>query len=188
MFLKILRAVVVVVGLLVAAAVGWQQWGTHQGNKLVDEANELIQAASAATPAAAEKFKAVVTDANLAGFPGNRAQLEPQARETAVLYSNIADQYSGASAKLEGAAGQNADEKVVEYWKLLHQQFDKSAQRCKLIRDYLLLFTEANIETAAALEARQAEIDKKLGEVVKQEDDFELRAHKIKAEYPDLLK
>lgn len=188
MFLKILQAFIVVAGLLVAAAVGWQYWGTHKGNKLVDEANELIQAAAAATPAAVEKFKAVTSDENLAGFPGNRAQLEPQAREAGDMYAKIAEQYKGAAAKLTEASQQNSDEKILAYWKLLAQQFDKSAQRIELVRQFVLLPGDAKLETLAALEARQAEINTKLNEVMKQEDDLELQANKIKAEYPDLLK
>jgi hypothetical protein len=188
MFLKILQAFIVVAGLLVAAAVAWQQWGTHQGNKLVDEANELIQAASAATPAAVEKFKAVTSDENLAAFPGNRAQLEPQAREAAGMFAKIGEQYQGAAAKLTEASQQNTDEKVVAYWKLLAQQFGKSAERIELVRQFVMLPTDAKLETQAALEARQAEINTKLDEVMKREDELEAQAGKIKAEYPDLLK
>jgi len=187
MFVKVLRGFTVVAALLITAAPAWKQFGTSKGNNLVDEGRAIYLAAVAKAAEAAPRFAELNADANLKGFPGNRAQLEPQSGAVAEMFGSVVEQYRAAGAKFDAAAKQPTEKIVAEYWSLLGQEFAKSAEKYGLMREYVLLVTDPKIESSDALIARRAEIDIKLGAIVKQEKALSDQSDKIKAEYPDLL-
>lgn len=187
MVLKVLRGFTVVAAILVTAALAWKQFGTSKANNLVDEGRAIYLAAAAKAAEAVPKLTELSSDANLKGFPGNRAELEPQAKAVAEMLKSVVEQYKAAGAKFDDAAKQPTEKVVAEYWSLLGQEFAKSAEKYDLVREYTLLVTDLRIETPDALTARRAEIDTKVDAVVKQEKSLSDQSDKIKAEYPDLL-
>jgi len=158
---KILSSVAALVGMIAVGFGIWSQWGTSKANRYKDEANAAIESGAGFVNQGVEKFQKLYAEENIAGFPANRAELEPLARETADLYEKAAEQFRLASAKFDEASKQPADAVVVEYFSLWSRQRAAWAERCVAERDFALLFLDKSIDSRPKLDAQCDEISKR---------------------------
>src|ERR1051326_6165168 len=70
----IVRVVILCGLLLVLAAMAWQYVGARHGNKLVDEGNAAIAAATKLAIEAAGHYETLITDATIKDLAANRSE------------------------------------------------------------------------------------------------------------------
>jgi hypothetical protein len=181
---RIVSAIAAVLTLIAVGAGFLVEWGTGKANQFKDEANVAIKSGAQFVEQGAEKFKKLYADENLEGFPGNRAALEPLARETADLYEKAAEQFRLASAKFDEASKQPADAVAVEYMSLWSKQRAAWAERCTADRDLALLFVDKNIDSRTDLDTRFAELLKRHKQYEAAAEELSVKTEQLKKDNP----
>ncbi|MCE9606369.1 MAG: hypothetical protein K8U03_15850 [Planctomycetia bacterium] len=188
MFAKVARWFSIVAFLVIAASLAFQQWSTSKANGLVAEQGKHIDAANALITQAAPKLDELTSEATIAAFPGNRAQLEANVRSTGELYDKAAVEFRHASTKLDEASKVMTEAKVVEYFATMRDRWANKAKQMELLRDYVSALVDSKIENAESLRARHAELNTLAKSLDAAEKELKAKSDKIHAEYPDLLK
>jgi hypothetical protein len=170
---------------IVAVGFGiWSQWGTSKANRYKDEANAAIESGAGFVNQGVEKFQKLYANENIDGFPSNRAQLEPLARETADLYEKAAEQFRLASAKFEEASKQPADAVVAEYFSLWSKQRAAWAERCVAERDFAMLFLDKTVDSRSKLDERCDEIAKRRKQHASTVDELTAKTEQLQKDNP----
>lgn len=187
MFSKIAKRIIPIVMLIVAGLIFLGQWNIKKANRLIDEANKAVDEANKKTAEAAEKQKQLLSESNMAGFPGNRDQLKDVARQTADAFEQSAERYRTAAARFEEAATQPVDGVVVEYWTLKSKSTRKLADAKDDYQKMALLFLDPRHDTADKLTAELESLLKTATQHNEESDDFEAQAVKLQKDHPDKI-
>lgn len=174
---------IVVVVILVATLIN--QWGTKKANALVEAGDAAIKSANTLTEDGGGKFRALVAEANLNGFPGNRSQLEPMAREAADLLGKAAEQYRLAASKYEEASHQPVDKVVINYWLLKVKASQKLAESKEAFRQAALLFLDRSIEQKDALVEKLLAASKNAQDLKAEYEQLSAEADKVQNAHKD---
>lgn len=186
--LKLLRVFTVIAAIVVAAAVAWRNWGTGKANALVDEGNTAAQTGNSLSGQAGAKYAELFAEANLQGFPGNRAKLEPAAKELTDLLTQAAEQYRLAAARFEEAAQQPADSKVVDYWKLEAQMCRKFADSKEAFGRVPAMISDPGVQNLEQLLDKIGGLTEAAGKLDKESKEIAAAANKHKEAHKDKFK
>ena len=157
MFLKLLRGATAVAGVVLVAALLFQFYSQRQGNKKVEEANTMQKAGDAAIQSVGDKFTQLLSDENLAAFPGNREQLKPLAQEVSARFKKGAEHYRTAHQRFQEASDEGVDDAVKKYWAMRGEMLKTMAESKEGYADVCLLVVDDKIADKTALETQIGE-------------------------------
>ena len=174
---------------LVAAAIGlWAHFQNEKANSCIDEANALLNKGNAIVLEVAPKYQGLLKDDVLTNFPGNRADLEATAQESADKYKQAAEYYRSAAAKLDEGVETSASEIVSQYWELLAKADRKLAENKEAARTVALLFVDKSVQSLDQLNDKLTPLADIIEKSNQAYDDFSAQADKIKADHPNDIK
>jgi hypothetical protein len=184
---KVIASIVIVAAVGYGIYAGIGQADTNKANHLKDEANAASAAADKLVEDAKPKFTALFSESTLAGYPGNRAENEAAAKETAELYARAVEQYRLGAAKFDEASKQKIDEDIAAYFAVWSQVLTKSAERRATAREFSLAFLDKELDTRAKLEARTHEIRTRFDVFDKAVNELVVTAKKMETDHADKL-
>lgn len=178
---RFLRLLIPIATLCAAGLLVWSQVSTRRANTLADEANAEIEAYVVTYNQAGSNFQLLFNDANEQAFPQNRTILEPLARDTVALYEKSLTHARTAADKFDSAAKLPSSEPIMRYHRARCEQFTMHAERCELLKEYTLLWIDPQLQSSAALTAKQSEINARLAPIEKAEKGLEEQGNQILA-------
>jgi hypothetical protein len=184
----IVRVVILCGLLLVLAAMAWQYVGARHGNKLVDEGNAAIAAATKLAIEAAGHYETLITDATIKDLAANRNALRPAVEQTASLYAEATTQFRAGGEKFEEASRQHVAGPVRDYWKVKAEQVQTLGAANDTRRRIVLLLMDGAVTDLRSFHTKG---DSLLAEVKKQTAlsvQLEAKADKIMAANKETFK
>lgn len=156
---------------------------TAQANKLVNEANALIQEGNKLSTDASAKNDKVFNELKPATFDEDKERLKGAAQEAVDGFSKSAQKFRDAAKKFEEASKLKINDKFKEYLQLKTQEFNKNAEQMETAG----LMPKAVLDSpdAETLSQKIKENKERYDKLEKEAKELSDKAEKVRAENKD---
>lgn len=174
--------------LMLAFATGCSLLGgdTTKANKLIDEGNALNQEGNKYAVDGANKLKEI--DAQMSGFPGNRAEIKGAAQEAMDNFNKSIGSLREATARYDEAVKLNVDEKFKEYLSLQTKAIRKEIEKLEALNEMPKQLLDESNKDAGTVNKKLEEIGERVTKLNQEQKDFESQANKVKDANPNVFK
>jgi outer membrane murein-binding lipoprotein Lpp len=159
---------------------------TAKANKLIDEGNTLNQEGNSYAIDGANKLKEI--DAQMAGFPSNRAEIKAPAQDAIATFDKSIAKLREATAKYDEAVKLNVEQKFKEYLSLQTKAIRKEIEKLEALNEMPKQLLDESNKDAETINKKLEAIGERVTRLNQEQKDLESQAGKVREQNPNLFK